>query len=202
MKLSIHEGLLKLDSLDIPHPEWEFAKQPHELRKYYRIPDTCGWTIRSLLEADAHPQGRPFHVNRVYKPTVPDKVKQFQQILRGQGQFVVYPSWKWALGGRMLVDRDKIIIEAVQGSVVKLTRAGRRDLTLIHDRESKQTIHSDGNKELIPSAVKTAMFNTADKLKDDNYILSWACTLDNKFYFYTLETLEDAQKRVLAKYQK
>jgi len=202
MAISLTKSLLKLHELQIPHPRWEFVQSPEELKRYYNLRDYCGWTIRSLLEAKEHPDGKPFHVNWVYKPDVPRRIEEFRQSLDGKGWFVVYPSWKWNAGGTLLLDNKQLVIEAVKGAIYNLLKGVRRDVTLIHDRESKQTLFTKGEKELVPIEVKTKLFETADKLRDDNYILEWAITTENKLIFYNLELLKDAQKRLLDKYSK
>lgn len=194
--MTILEGLTMIDNARLPHPEWEFVRSSHDLKKFYDTEDYVGWTIRTVEVENA--PWKNVYANWVAKIDIPAKVDELQKEQKGNAVFVVYPSWKWNKGGTVLIEGDQVIIEAVADAVVELMRHGRVDVRYVFEgNELKQV---DGNKDLLNDIDIQNILMAKKHISVDNIILEWGVTTQNKFIFYRIEDIREAARLLLEKY--
>lgn len=194
--MNIYQGLTRIDKAGLPHPEWEFVETSKDLKKYFKIKDYCGWTIRTVKVTGA--PWNNLYVNWLPKKQVPEKIDELQKEHKGKAVFVIYPSWKWKKSGTLLIEKDRTVIEAAKGPIVDLMRHGKLDASCIY--KNGKLLESNGNKKLLTSEERKKVLHAGKKLKQKEIILEWGITTQNKFIFYRIETLKDAARLLMEKY--
>ena len=193
--MTILEGLRIIDRAGLPHPEWEFVKSLKDLKKFPKIKDYVGWTIRTVEVRKG--RWKNVYANWLPKKLVPAKINEFQKRLKGKATFVVYPSWKWKKGGTVLIEKDRLVIEAVNGAIVDLMRHGKVTARYVFQRG--KLVSSDGKTSFLTSAEIHKVVE-AKKIKRSGILLEWGVTTQNKFIFYRVEDLREAARLLLKKY--
>ena len=131
--MNLYHNIRLIDDLNIPHPKWEFVKSSKELKKFNKIKDYCGWTIRvAFFKNDDFRE--PIYVNWLPKKQVPKKVDEFAKVAQANYIIVVYPSWKFNKSGTLLIDKDRYVIEATDGSIQDLMRQGKLKTSLVFNK--------------------------------------------------------------------
>jgi hypothetical protein len=194
--MDIYQGLKIIDDANLLHPEWEFVRSSKDLKKYFKIKDYCGWTVRTVKVTGASWEN--LYVNWLPKKQVPAKIDELQKKHKGKALFVIYPSWKWKKGGTVLIEKDRTVIEAAKGSIVDLMRYGKVDASYSYQRG--KLVSSTGKKQLLTSTEQKKILLAEKKLKQREIILEWGITTQNKFIFYRIETLKDAARLLMEKY--
>lgn len=196
--MTILGGLKLIDRYKLPHPEWEFVKSSKELKKFYKIKDYVGWTIRTVSVANG--PWKNLYVNWLAKKKVPAKIDEFQRQYKGKALFVVYPSWRWKKGGTILKEKGRTIIEAVKGEVVNLMRKGK--INASYSYVGNRLREFTGQKSFLSHKELKKIRLAAGQLKMQGVILEWAISSQNKFIIYRLEKIQEAAKLLLNKYGK
>ncbi|MFC1687153.1 hypothetical protein ACFL0L_01055 [Patescibacteria group bacterium] len=194
--MTILKGLKMIDRAKLPHPEWEFVRGSKDLKKFPKIKDYVGWTIRTIDIKGG--KWRNLYVNWLPKKQVPEKIDEFKKKLKGRATFIVYPSWKWKKGGTILIEKDRIVIEVVKGAIVDLMRHGKIDASYFY--EHGKLISYTGDKKVLTPAERKKVLLAPKKLSQKDVILEWGITTQNKFIFYRIENIREAAKLLLKKY--
>lgn len=192
--MTIYQGLKIIAKTGLPHPEWEFVRSSKDLKNFYKVKDYVGWTIRTVNVKNA--KWKNLYVNWLAKSKVPAKVDELQKKQRGKAMFVVYPSWKWKVGGTILLEPNREVIEGVRGGVVDLMRYGKVDASITY--KNKKIVAKTGNQNLFADNKRQILL--ARKIRRSNIILEWGITTQNKFIFYRIEDIKEAGKLLLEKY--
>jgi hypothetical protein len=183
------DGLLEIEKLGLPHPKWEFVREPSELRYIGKKDEYVGWTVRTCLDKGGNEFYLP-HANWIKGEEVPQKIKEFKEKVKQEATFVVYPSWKFIKGANIMFIENEIIIEAVKGKLHKLLYGGSPDLQLTYSR----TIHpkklfSKGKEDLLSKAEYNYLLSLNKKISG-NKILQWSHTTSGKYFFHDLRELK------------
>lgn len=194
--MTFYDGLKLIQRLQLPHPTWQFVRQGRELKNLERISAYAGWTIRTAEVRGA--AYKNLYVNWLPRAQVAPMVDKFQRQLRGQGVFVLYPSWKWRKGGAVIVEPKQVMIEAVRGAIVDLARHGRVDVRYIYQRGKLVSV--EGKRNFLNSRDLKHLLAAAKKLKSNSYYFEWAVSTQGKFIIYRLRDLASEGKALLAKY--
>ncbi len=193
--MKLHQGLLKIDKLGLPHPEWQFVKYGKDLSNLKKISAYAGWTIRTMAVTGG--QYKNIYANWLPRSQVIKKVDDFQKQLKGRGLFVVYPSWRWSVGGTLLIEKNQQTIEATKGSIVDLTRRGINECCYIF---KKGKVESITGKKMLTKKLLNNLRPAIVGLNRGNYYLEWAVSTQGKFIFYRLNDLKSEAKLLLSKY--
>ena len=194
--MTILQGLKLIDHYNLPHPEWEFVKNSKALKKFYKIKDYVGWTIRTVAVEKG--PWRNLYVNWLPKKQVLGKIDEFKRQQKGKALFVVYPSWQWKKGGTILKEKGRTIIEAVKGEIVNLMRKGKINASYIYNCNHLDSF--TGQKNFLSFMELRKIQQAASKLNTDRVILEWAISTQNKFIIYRLEKIQEAAKLLMKKY--
>lgn len=194
--MTIFEGLTIIDRAKLPHPEWEFVHSSKDLKKFPKTKDYVGWTIRTIDIKGGKWQN--MYVNWLPKKQVPKKIDEFQKKLHGKATFIIYPSWKWRIGGTVIIEKKRVVIESVCGAIVNLMRHGKVDASYFYERG--KLVSYTGNKQLLSAAERRKILQASSKLSSKNIMLEWAITTRNTFIFYRIENIKEAAKLLLKKY--
>jgi len=196
--MTILQGLRIIDQAGLPHPEWEFVRNSKDLKKFPKIKDYAGWTIRTV-EVKNGPW-KNLYANWLPKKKVLPRIDELQKEQRGRALFVVYPSWKWKKGGTILIEKDRVVTEAVKGQIEDLMRRGRVDASYFYRKG--RLMHATGNKSFLTASEKRKILQASRKLKLKDVILEWGVTTQDKFIFYRIENIREAAKLLLEKYER
>ncbi len=194
--MTILQGLKMIDRAGLPHPEWEFVRSSKDLKRFTNIKDYVGWTIRTVEMKNG--AWKNLYVNWLPKKQVPATVDKLQNKQKGDALFVTYPSWNWKKGGTILIEKDRVVIEAVKGAVVDLMRHGKVEVSYWY-RKGTLT-HTDGNTKLLTAVERKTILQAVKKIKKKDVILEWGITTQGKFIFYRIEDIREAGKLLLEKY--
>ncbi|MFH1235367.1 MAG: hypothetical protein V1685_00310 [Parcubacteria group bacterium] len=204
--MTILQGLKIIDRAELPHPEWEFVRTSKDLlprqgrlgyKRFPKIKDYVGWTIRTVDIINGPWEN--LYVNRLPKKQVPGKVDEFQKRLRGRALFVIYPSWKWKRAGTLLIEKDRVVIEAIRGAIVDLMRHGKVEGAYYFNTALK-LVSTVGDARVITLTERKKILQAVRKIRQKNVILEWGITTQNKFIFYRIEDIREAGKLLLKKY--
>lgn len=200
--MTIFQGLLLIDKLGLPHPEWEFVKTSEDLKKFFKIKDYVGWTIRTV-KVNRKRNFKNLYSNWLKKNKVPQTIDNFGKEFRGKATFVIYPSWRWKKGGTLLIDKKRVVIEAKKGSIEELARSGDIAVGYLYNQKFK-LIDFWGKKNFLNprerKRILTAAFKILNQKIKGEFIFEWAITTQNKFIFYKVENLKESAQRLLKKY--
>lgn len=194
--MTILEGLKIIDGAGLPHPEWEFVRSSKDLINFLKIKDYCGWTIRTV-EVKNGPW-KNLYVNWLPRKQVPTKIDELQKKQNSRALFVIYPSWRWKKAGGILIEKNRVIIEAKKGSIADLMRYGKVGARYVYQKE--KLISVDGDRKLLKPVERRKILQAPKRIKMQNIILEWAITSQNKFIFYRIEKIKEAAKLLLEKY--
>lgn len=194
--MTILQGLKLIDKYKLPHPDWEFVETAKDLKKFYKINDYVGWTIRTVSVKKG--PWKNLYANWLPKKQLPAKVDELQKKQKGRALFVVYPSWKWIKGGTILKEKGKTIIEAVKGEIVNLMRKGKINVSYIYN--GNHLVDFTGQKNFLSHLELRKIRRAAGQLKIEGVILEWAISTQNKLIIYRLEKIQEAAKLLLKKY--
>jgi len=194
--MTILQGLKLIDKYNLPHPRWEFVKDSQDLKKFYKIKDYVGWTIRTVEIKNG--KWKNLYVNWLAKNKVPEKLDELAGKQKGRALFVVYPSWKWKKGGTVLIEKQRTVIEAVKGEIEKLMRKGILDASYYF--KNNKLVNFTEEKDFLSPKIRKSLLK-ANKIKKNNIILEWALTTQNKLIFYRAENIKKAGQLLLEKYQ-
>ncbi|USN53343.1 MAG: hypothetical protein H6760_04220 [Candidatus Nomurabacteria bacterium] len=193
--MTILQGLKKIDAAGLPHPEWQFVRSSKELRGIQNIDAYRGWTIRTV-EVRGGPW-KNLYANWVAPSKVAATVDRLQREHPHRALFVVYPSWKWKKGGTILLERDRVVIEATRGPIVNLMRYGK--VTASYTYQKGKLTQSIGLKKFLSPAEKQRIL-LACRMPKKGLILEWGISTQGKFIFYRVEDIREAARLLLAKY--
>ena len=170
--MTILQGLKIIDKAGLPHPEWEFVRSSQDLKDFPNIKDYVGWTIRTVEVKNA--PWKNLYVNWLSKKQVPAKIDALQKKHRGKALFVTYPSWKWQKGGTILIEKDRVVIEAVKGAIVDLMRHGKVDASYFYQKG--KLIDTTGNSKLLTPAERITILQASKKIKKKYISQEWGIT--------------------------
>lgn|SRR3989338_6303873 len=187
-----------IDQWDLARPDWEFVKSSSGLKKFAGIKDYCGWTIRVLYTKPGSFR-KPIYVNWLPKSRVKGKIDQFAKQAKKDYVIVVYPSWKLFKSGTLLIDKDRIVVEACRGSIDNLMRHGLCELRLTYDNR-RRLINAWGKLKFLSASEKKKILSAMGKVKKKGLILEWAVGQRGEFIFQKLEDVKQAGKLLLKKY--
>lgn len=194
--MTILQGLKTIDRARLPHPEWEFVFSSKDLKKFSKTKDHEGWTIRTVDIKNS--PWKNLYVNWLLKDKVPSRIDELQEKQNGKATFVVYPSWKWKKSGTILIEKDRIIIEATKGAIINLMRYGRIEASYFF--EKGKLVNSTGNVKFLKLHERKKILQAPARIKEKNIILEWAITRRDEFVFYRIEDIGEAAKLLLKKY--
>ncbi|MFA6271656.1 MAG: hypothetical protein WC693_00915 [Patescibacteria group bacterium] len=194
--MDIYQGLTRIDKAGLPHPEWEFVSSSKDLKKYFKIKDYCGWTVRTARLIGA--PWKNLYVNWLPKKQVPAKIDELQKMHKGKALFVIYPSWNWKKSGTILIEKNRTVIEAAKGSIIDLMRYGKVDASYFY--QHGKLVGSNGKEQLLSPTERRKILQAEKKIKQKEIILEWGITTQNKFIFYRIETLKEAARLLIQKY--
>lgn len=192
--MKLYQGLLKIEKLKLPHPIWQFIKSGDGLVNMEKIDSYAGWTIRTVKISKG--LYKNLYVNWLPLKKVKKKVDEFQEQLKDRGLFVVYPSWRWQMGGTLLIEKDRQIVEAIKGEIVDLARHGINQSCYIF---KKGRLIEVTGKRLLDKKVLIQIKKAIKVLNKDTY-LEWAVTTQGKFIFYRMNDLRSEAKHLINKY--
>jgi len=196
--MNLYENFKLLERWGLPHPCWEFVKSSKELKKFKRLKDYCGWTVKVLFTKD-NVFRQPLYVNWLPKNKVPFQVDAFARQAKKDFVIIVYPSWKLIKTGTLLIERQRLVVEACKGHIYELMRKGNCQLRLIYDKDGKLQ-ECWGNGKFLSPQERRKILAAALRLKRSGIILEWAVSQRKEFIVYKLENLKQAGKLLLAKY--
>ena len=181
-------GLYEIERLELPHPKWEFIKDPSELKYIGKEDEYVGWTVRTCLDRGGNEFWLP-HANWIKKEEVPKRIEEFKKKVKQEATFVVYPSWEFIKAACVMFVDNKIVIEAVKGRIQKLLYGGEPDLTLIYSRTIRpQKILCKGEEDLLTKEELNDLLSLNRKILG-NKILQWSYTTKRKYFFHDLRGL-------------
>ncbi|NYZ79772.1 hypothetical protein H0N95_00810 [Candidatus Micrarchaeota archaeon] len=182
-------GLLEIQKLGLPHPIWEFVKNPMQLTYKGEEDEYVGWTVRTCLDNGGDEFNLP-HANWIKKKEVPGKIDEFQKAIKKEATFVVYPSWEFIKAANAMFINDKIIIEVVKGRLHKLLYGGDPDLHLVYSRtEEPELINYKGEKQILTKEDYECLLGL-NKVIKGNKIIQWSHTTRNTYLFHDLREIK------------
>lgn len=197
--MNIADNVLLIDQWGLPHPDWEFVKSSVDLKRHHQIKDYCGWTIRVLWRGKQFK--KPLYINWLAKEKVAKEIDQLAKKAKKDYLIVTYPSWIPQKSGTLLIEKNRIIIEACQGKITRLMREGICDVGYQISKLG-QVQSSWGNRHFLTRVEKKKIIDALAKIPQKNIMLEWAFGQQGEFIFYKLETLAKAGQALIAKYAK
>lgn len=194
--MKLYQGLLKMQQLKLPHPDWQFVVKGQGLSDLKKISAYAGWTIRTVKVSSGQYQN--IYDNWVPRNQVGKMVDKFQRKLSGRGLFVVYPSWRWQVGGTLLIEKNRQVVEAAKGAITDLARHGVNDVCYIF---KKGQIDSINGQKILSKKILVNLQSAIKALSKGNYYLEWAVTTQGKFIFYRLNDLKSEARLLMNKYK-
>lgn len=194
--MALLKGLQIIDQAGLPHPTWEFVRKSAELKKYKRTKAYVGWTVRTV-----ELKGRPWRsmfVNHINKTEVPTAVDCIQKKQGGGAIIAVYPSWHWRRGGTILIEKPRILVEVTRGHLSNLVRQGRLDVA--YQFQSDRLVLTQGDPRLLSINQRQALARAIKQIKQDNIVLEWSISTQNKLIFFRLDKIKMLSKLLLEKY--
>ncbi|MBU0598133.1 hypothetical protein KKF61_04010 [Patescibacteria group bacterium] len=193
--MTIYKGLKTIDKNGLPHPTWQFVSSAKEIKNLARIKDYVGWTIRTVK---VNGPWVNHYANCVVKKDVPTTVDKLQVRHKNKALFVIYPSWKWKKGGTVLIEKNRVIIEARRGAIEDLMRYGNVEVSYIF--QQGKLLHTAGDEKLLTHSELRKILKAQKKLSMKNVILEWGITTQGKFIFYRIEDIKEAARLLIKKY--
>ncbi|MBU1038911.1 hypothetical protein KKC17_01600 [Patescibacteria group bacterium] len=197
--MDLYQGLRQIEDLGLPHPIWRFVSVKEDLRDLSKISAYAGWTIRTIKVSKG--VYKNYYANWLNIISLNKSLVAFQRKLKGQGLFIIYPSWRWRKGGTLLVDEQGATVEAVKGEIVALARQGQvmaryyckknKKLKLVY---GKNILNSQEKKYLNKAIASVEL------LPNQGYYGEWAVSTKGKFMFYRLNDLVSEGQYLLKKY--
>lgn len=112
--LSKLDGLKRIESLGLPHPDWRFVSHPGEVPREPWSDASVGWTIR-CAPGDRYEFWMP-SIHHVDFADVRSAMTALEDACRTDA-FVVYPSWEPIYSGSCYYTRDGGGVELVNGEI-------------------------------------------------------------------------------------
>ena len=204
------EGLLRIDELKLPHPNWKFVTLGSEPEAQLNqrlqsktinadklaLSDKQKWTVRTCLLGNV--TEIEFGLKRavgIDSNQVADKLKEFREHYDRQKLhvvFVIYPYFLASKSGIIELHSFEIMLESVSGSQWRLTEEGAPSESWTyegpHDKVSVSKFRRKSDQEMnILTLEEVERLSTcAIAISDNDVLLEWTITPDETLLFYDM----------------
>ena len=169
------EGLYELKNLKIPSIDWHIYSHDTVLDNNHL------WTIRTAIYNGLDlslPRsfGKDAHTSKLFADKLLDQIKD-------KGIVIYYPYLIAEKSGNLQFNKDRIIIEAVEGDLSNLLNGSRVDVTYIWNAEVKEIT---GDKDFLSINDQIRLLSYVDYLKrrySEYMILGYEIQLEFSFAF-------------------
>ena len=183
------DGFKEIHNMGLPHPKWEFIKNHSDLKYVGSDDEYIGWTIRTCLDEGGDEFYLP-HADWLKKEEIEKKIREFKEKIGEEATFVVYPSWEFNKSANIMFTEDKIVVEAVKGTISKLLYGGCPEFVAVFSRSSlPMKLHSEGDESLLTEDEIKMLIKLSNKI-EGNKILQLSHTKKGKYFFHDLRELK------------
>ncbi len=190
-------GLKMLGKFALPHPDWRFVLSNQIVQLTPWTEAEYGWTVRTAINSVASAIGAERHLPFINKASWQD-VKHFVKSSKQNSNlnliYIIYPSWQFVSSGCILSVDNFIRIEAVQGSIAKLTEGKTNPDASITFQRFPPFLRTDEtgaltiiNQRLLRSFVRAFPLIS---MYDGN--LEWALTSKDQLFFFQWDLLRNS----------
>lgn len=150
------QGFYELKWIGIPSVPWNIFTAETELN------DNLLWSIRVAVE-----YGEDINLPRaigVNAEQAKQKANDFLSIIQNNGFVIYYPYFIALKSGNIEIKQNHIVIEAVAKDLWNLTTKGRRDITLIVSKNTKE-ISFNGKKDFLTTKEINELLKHAARVR-------------------------------------
>ena len=213
------DGLLRIDELNLPHPDWRFTVaggelevgMPFKLRPLItplaelELSKDEKWTVRTCLLG--HLSEMEFGLKRavgIDANQVAAKVNDFKKHydnLTLHAVFVIYPYFLASKSGIIELHHDNNTIESVSGSQWRLTEEGAPSESWWHEGPRDQASVSkfkhklDHETSILTLEEVERLSTCIASIPDDDVLLEWTITPDETLLFYDMRPVVPRDSR-------
>lgn len=178
-------GLKLIELHGLPHPDWRFVSthMPAAASPWTSAPD--GWTIR-CAPTKFYATGLPSR-HRLRFVDISAALASFAKAANSVDAFVVYPSWEFDRSGCVLIQGDRLMIEAVRGDIAPLLAGSRTpDCTMAFSRTFGPTRFDDdkGRGALLHPNELRCIWKAMRRIESADVTLEWTITQRGALYFH------------------
>jgi len=171
----------KLKELGLPVPDFEVVKNPDEIRWTDKKNEYCGWVIRGSADKE---RGFSMNCYALYVPKNEVK-KKLDELIKKYGNkevsYIIYAAWKMKKGGNLMILKDKIILEAVNG-IFEPNKTPELHMVFMKRENGLPVLQKVvGNKDLLSHKELLEVLELYRKAKINNVVFEWSFNDRGKF---------------------
>jgi len=189
------DGFYKLRKWGLNAPEIEVVRTPKEIKWKNADKEYCGWIARSALD-EGNELSLPF-ISHVDKQTITKKILEFKEKLGEKAKFIVYPCWKFIKSGNLMILKDSMVIEAVEGYIRETPEKNFYDVHYTFQRKGNKLPHlanCKGKREFLTYSELIYLIHISRKISEENIIIEWSIDEKGTFHFHDLIYLKNGNK--------
>ncbi len=188
-------GIRFIDYWHLPHPDWRiFDNSNIEITEPW-TDAFCGWTVRTAFNRNYATPGEennlPF-LNKLNWNDIPNVIREISKRFTEPFVFIIYPSWEFKVSGTVLHIDNHITIEAVRGSIGKLTSGNAipEGIITFFDFAPYLKTSSFGDLTIVRKGDRNIFRGYFEIFCLYKSILEWTRTKNNELFFHQWDIFE------------
>lgn len=188
-------GLQMLGKFELPHPDWRFVHSNQIVQLKPWTEAEYGWTVRTAINSAVSAIGAERHlpfINKASWRDVEHFVMNSKQTSNLNLIYIIYPSWQFVSSGCILSVENLIRIEAVQGSIAKLTEGKTNPDASITFQRFPPFLRMDetGSLTIINQRLLRFFVRVFPLISMYDGNLEWALTAKDQLFFFQWDLLQ------------
>ena len=183
--LSKKEGLLRISTYGIPHPNWIIIDKPSELPSSEWCEAPNGWSIRCAPNINYKFALPSFHYQSFN--TIKSTLHSIVNSISMNTSYVIYPSWNFKYSGCLSVNSYRLLIEVVRGDIANLLRGKKKPGMILSYSAPRfnRLVEKIGEPIITNGDLSELLSIGRDIYEDDKErVLEWTKTTDNNLFIH------------------